>query len=81
MALGEPVQGLAGEILLRHLALELDWVAAVLAHGLSPRKPGPDSPILKTSPVHPQGCTPTDWYKQNVYDPSNSKIGDVKDVL
>ena len=47
VALGEPVQGLAGEILLRHLALELDWIAAVLAHGLSPRKPGPDSPILK----------------------------------
>ena len=58
MALGEPVQGLAGQVLLRHLALELDRIAAVLAHGLSPRKPGPDSPILTSSPVHPQGCTP-----------------------
>jgi hypothetical protein len=58
MVLGEPVQGLAGKVLLRHLALELDRIAAVLAHGLSPRKPGPDSPILTSLTVHPQGCTP-----------------------
>lgn len=25
--------------------------------------------------------TVTDWYKQNVYDQSNNKIGDIKDVL
>ncbi len=25
--------------------------------------------------------TVTDWYKQNVYDPNNSKIGEIKDVL
>ena len=25
--------------------------------------------------------TVTDWYKQNVYDPSDNKIGDVDDVL
>ena len=25
--------------------------------------------------------TVTDWYKQNVYDPSNNKIGEVMDVL
>lgn len=25
--------------------------------------------------------TVTDWYKQDVYDPNNNKIGDVKDVL
>src|SRR6267142_1399184 len=58
MAFGEAVEGLPGQILLRHLALELDRIAAVLGHGLSPRKPGPDSPILIPSPVHPQGCTP-----------------------
>ncbi len=28
-----------------------------------------------------QSLTVTDWYKQSVYDPSNSKIGEVKDVL
>jgi sporulation protein YlmC with PRC-barrel domain len=25
--------------------------------------------------------TVTDWYKQNVYDPNNKKIGEIKDVL
>ena len=25
--------------------------------------------------------TVTDWYKQNVYDPSNNKIGEIMDVL
>ena len=25
--------------------------------------------------------TVTDWYKQNVYDPNNNKIGEVMDVL
>ena len=35
MALGEPMQGLAGQELLRDLALELDAVGAVLGHGLS----------------------------------------------
>ena len=25
--------------------------------------------------------TVTDWYKQNVYDPNNNKIGEIMDVL
>src|SRR5215470_7369649 len=29
----------------------------------------------------PAGVTVTDWYKQSVYDPSNSKIGEIMDVL
>jgi sporulation protein YlmC with PRC-barrel domain len=29
----------------------------------------------------PAGVTVTDWYKQSVYDPSDSKIGEVMDVL
>ena len=33
-------------------------VGAVFGHGLSSRKPGSDSTILRSSPVHPQGCTP-----------------------
>jgi sporulation protein YlmC with PRC-barrel domain len=28
-----------------------------------------------------ESVTVTDWYKQNVYDPSNNKIGEVMDVL
>ena len=27
------------------------------------------------------GRTVTDWYKQNVYDPNNNKIGEIMDVL
>jgi sporulation protein YlmC with PRC-barrel domain len=33
------------------------------------------------SAVPAQSMTVTNWYKQNVYDPSDNKIGDVKDVL
>ena len=29
----------------------------------------------------PSGVTVTDWYKQSVYDPSDSKIGEIMDVL
>jgi sporulation protein YlmC with PRC-barrel domain len=28
-----------------------------------------------------EALTVTDWYKQNVYDPNENKIGDIKDVL
>ena len=33
------------------------------------------------SSVPSRSVTVTDWYKQSVYDPSDSKIGDVQDVL
>ena len=52
-------------------------VAALLM--TSPVMAQQSSKILSTVPN--QSVTVTDWYKQNVYDPSNSKIGDVKDVL
>jgi sporulation protein YlmC with PRC-barrel domain len=39
---------------------------------------GTRAEMLKTLP---SGVTVTDWYKQSVYDPNDSKIGDVKDVL
>ena len=28
-----------------------------------------------------EAMTVTDWYKQNVYDPNENKVGDIKDVL
>jgi sporulation protein YlmC with PRC-barrel domain len=34
---------------------------------------------LKSLP--PDASTVTDWYKQNVYDPSDEKIGEISDVL
>ena len=35
----------------------------------------------KTLATVPSGVTVTDYYKQDVYDPSNNKIGTVEDVL
>jgi sporulation protein YlmC with PRC-barrel domain len=33
------------------------------------------------SSLPPNSVTVTDWYKQDVYDQNNSKLGEVKDVL
>jgi hypothetical protein len=39
-------------------------------------------PASKTlSDVPAQSVTVSDWYKQSVYDASNDKVGDVRDVL
>jgi sporulation protein YlmC with PRC-barrel domain len=35
--------------------------------------------LMTSIPSH--SLTVTDWYKQNVYDTQNNKIGDIKDVL
>ena len=59
------------------------------------RDPGKESPLSAAAAdtaakagsaqimnsVPAQSVTVTDWYKQSVYDPSNSKIGEIKDVL
>jgi sporulation protein YlmC with PRC-barrel domain len=44
----------------------------------TPAKPGS---VHIMSSVPAQSVTVTDWYKQSVYDPSNNKIGEIKDVL
>jgi len=31
--------------------------------------------------IPPSSVTVTDWYKQNVYDPNNNKIGQISDLL
>jgi sporulation protein YlmC with PRC-barrel domain len=41
--------------------------------------PATQSQTLTTLP--PDASTVTNWYKQNVYDPSDRKIGEIKDVL
>jgi sporulation protein YlmC with PRC-barrel domain len=33
------------------------------------------------SSIPPNSATVADWYKQNVYDPSDNKIGEIMDVL
>jgi sporulation protein YlmC with PRC-barrel domain len=40
---------------------------------------GPPAQILTSIPS--EGVTVTHWYKQNVYDPNDSKIGEIMDVL
>ena len=40
---------------------------------------GPIAQILPTIPAN--AMTVTHWYKQNVYDPSDNKIGEIMDVL
>jgi sporulation protein YlmC with PRC-barrel domain len=52
-------------------------VAALLI--VTPAVGQQSSKILSNVPG--QSVTVTDWYKQSVYDASNSKIGDVRDVL
>ena len=41
--------------------------------------PSAQSQTLTTLP--PDASTVTNWYKQNVYDPSDNKIGEISDVL
>jgi sporulation protein YlmC with PRC-barrel domain len=45
----------------------------------APRQAGPPVQILGSMPAN--SVTVTHWYKQSVYDPSDSKIGEIVDVL
>ena len=46
----------------------------------APRQaPGPAAQIHTNLPA--DSVTVTHWYKQNVYDPSDNKIGEIMDVL
>jgi sporulation protein YlmC with PRC-barrel domain len=53
------------------LALTMTMAAA--------QSPSPPVRILTNMPA--DNLTVTHWYKQNVYDPSDSKIGEIMDVL
>jgi sporulation protein YlmC with PRC-barrel domain len=60
--------------------------ATVFAMGVSvaawAQQPAPVAPgPAKIFTILPAGTTVTNFYKQNVYDPSDSKIGDVDDML
>ena len=55
--------------------------SAVVLFLLSPataQQPDAKNTLLS---VPAQSVTVADWYKQSVYDPSNNKVGEVKDVL
>jgi sporulation protein YlmC with PRC-barrel domain len=55
-------------------------LATTVASAQTPqRQTGPATQILQSIPA--DGVTVTHWYKQNVYDPSDNKIGEIMDVL
>ena len=59
--------------------LKTAMVAATIGLLAVPAVAAP-SATLQTS-IPQSAVTVTDWYKQDVYDPSNSKIGKIDDVL
>jgi len=48
-------------------------------HSQTREQAGPPAQTMTSIPN--EGLTVTHWYKQNVYDPNDSKIGEIMDVL
>jgi sporulation protein YlmC with PRC-barrel domain len=57
----------------------LSHVAAIVAVLTVPALADTSAQMLRQVPA--EALTVTDWYKQDVYDPNNTKIGEVMDVL
>ena len=56
--------------------------AAIILLPISVHAASNDFPSARLGTSVPQdGMTVTDWYKQNVYDPNDNKIGEIMDVL
>jgi sporulation protein YlmC with PRC-barrel domain len=53
--------------------------AGVLIAGTAAFAQSGRTELMTSVPAH--SVTVTDWYKQNVYDPSNNKIGEIMDML
>ena len=66
VAPGQPVKGLASEIFLSNLSLELNTVGSVLGHGFHPLKAQHSRSIPNVQPVHPQGRTPDQQQSVNL---------------
>jgi sporulation protein YlmC with PRC-barrel domain len=58
---------------------KLTYAAAVLAVLSVPALAETSTQMLRQMPA--DALTVTDWYKQDVYDPNNNKIGEIMDVL
>ena len=58
---------------------KLIYAAAVLAALSVPALADTNAQMLRQMPA--DTLTVTDWYKHDVYDPSNNKIGEIMDVL
>src|SRR5712672_1982615 len=62
------------------LALALaSTTASAQAPQSAPRQDGPAAQIMTSIPS--DSVTVSHWYKQNVYDPGDNKIGEIMDVL
>ena len=61
------------------LALATTVANAQQAPQKAPRQVGPPAQIMASVPAN--SVTVTHWYEQNVYDPSDNKIGEIMDVL
>jgi sporulation protein YlmC with PRC-barrel domain len=59
------------------VVIAISLSTAAFAQQPAPTTAGPTEVFLR----QPAGTTVTNFYKQNVYDPSDNKIGDVDDVL
>jgi sporulation protein YlmC with PRC-barrel domain len=59
--------------------LRLSHAAAIIAVLTVPALADTNAQMLRQVPT--EAMTVTDWYKQNVYDPNDNKIGEVMDVL
>ena len=53
--------------------------ASAQAPQSAPRQSGPAAQSMTSIPAN--SVTVTNWYKQNVYDPGDNKIGEIMDVL
>ena len=60
------------------IALTVDWTAASTAAFAQPMAAG-GAGLMSSVPS--SSMTVTDWYKQDVYDRQNNKIGEIMDVL
>jgi sporulation protein YlmC with PRC-barrel domain len=59
--------------------LKTAMVAATVGFLAVPALAAPNATLQTSIPQN--AVTVTDWYKQDVYDPNNNKIGEVMDVL
>ena len=61
------------------LALATTMAGAQAQQQSAPRQAGPTAQILPSVPANSN--TVTNWYKQDVFDPADNKIGEIMDVL
>ena len=61
------------------LALATTVAGAQAQQQSAPRQVGPTAQILTSVPANSN--TVTNWYKQDVFDPADNKIGEIMDVL